>query len=138
VNEIPSPREELERKTVEALDELAHRLHNSRLTKEEFGFAAKLLWKVTAGLVDSSISDLCEAASAHAKASVMKQSFFSPNRIVIFLWSADKDDYVMRVRDYVGPKDLMSKVVRCSFDERHERLQKAFTALETQGGYIKA
>lgn len=135
---LPTTREELERKTVEILDELSHRLHASRLTRSDFGFAAHMLWKVTAGLVDSSVSDLCQAAADMAGHDHMRQVFAGPNNVIVFSWHAHDDNFLMEVFAYgKGTKLATSRQVACSIEDRHDRLATTFAALVAKG-YFKA
>lgn len=137
MSDIPSPREELERKTIEALDSLAHKLSQRRLTTAEFGAAGQLLWQVTAGLVDSSISDLCSAVSQQARATRMRQVFAGPANVLVFSWYPEQDDYVMEMFSHGSKKPTSTRTVKCAFDERTEKFDKFFATLEAQG-YFKA
>lgn len=137
MSDIPNPREELERKTIEALDMMAHKLSQRRVTTEQFGAAGQLLWQVTAGLVDGSVSDLCAAVSQQAKQTRMRQVFASANNVLVFSWYAEQDDYTLEMYQYGIPRPTSTRVVRCSFDERGPKFDKFFATLESQG-YFKA
>jgi hypothetical protein len=137
MSDIPNPREELERKTVEALDGLAHKLSQRRITTAEFGAAGKLLWQVTAGLVDGSISDLCSAVAEQAKQTRMRQVFAGADNVLVFSWYPEEDDYQLEMYRYGMPRPCSTRTVKCAFDERAAKFDKFFATLESQG-YFKA
>ena len=137
MSDIPTTRDELERKVIEALDVMAHKLSQRRLTTAEFGAAGQLLWQVTAGLVDSSISDLCAAVAQQSRETRMRQVFASHANVLVFSLYPEQDDYVMEMFSHGSKKPASTRTVKCAFDERSGKFDKFFATLEAQG-YFKA
>jgi hypothetical protein len=129
--ELPDIKQELERKTVDALTEMAHRVHTQRLSRAEFGRIAHVLWTVTAGLVDGSISDLCTASAEQAGEETQLALFSKPGAFVVVKWESDKDDFVVLTLQASAREP--QRTVACENSERSLYLTKFFNALRQQG-----
>jgi len=134
--DMPNPREDLERKTVECLDDMAYRLSKHQITMSEFSARAHLLWKVTAGLVDASISLLCESAAQMADETPMRKCLVNGNGVFEFVWTPNADGYVINVYKHGETKPFKTKSWEAPREKRAEMLESAFTALRTQGYFL--
>lgn len=134
--DIPNPREELERKVVESLDDLAYRLHAKQITRTTFGQSAHLLWRTTAGLVDASISELCEAASGMADEAPMRQCLVNANQVVEFSWFPSRDGFTLKAFKHGFTVPFKTQESSTPIEERPARLASAFEALQKQGYFL--
>jgi hypothetical protein len=77
VTQLPSVREELDRKTVETLDWLMAAVRNGLLTDSQFSTGIAATWKAVSGLVSEDVSELmCEAGRIAREKPPMERRFF--------------------------------------------------------------
>lgn len=133
--EIPSVKEELERKTVDLLLELVHRSETLRIDPSDAGHIAKALWTVTSGLVSSDVSGMCASAANAAKPRIMTMRFIGRGNIMVIMWLADTAGYVINTWNTTTLVKV-SKVVRTEIGPREPELEKLFSLL-VKSGYHK-
>lgn len=132
-SEVPSVKEELERKTVDLLENLVHRSESLRLDKRTLAFVAKQLWHVTSGLVDKGISDLCGAVALECTKETLARRFVGKGTLVVVVWLPDKPGYnVVKI----NPTTLERTVAHSSKEDvttRGPQLEELFAALVKSG-----
>lgn len=62
MNDVPTLQEELNRKTLEALEKLAFDRENGRITEAQYAYGLNILWTTTAGLIDKDLILMMEIA----------------------------------------------------------------------------
>lgn len=89
--DVPTLREELDRKVFETLDWIIGGLQNGKLTKDQASFGLDTLHKATCGLVDDEFIEIMTAADELVKGakSVVKMHFHAPagDEIQTFVWT---------------------------------------------------
>lgn len=132
---VPTVKEELERKTVELLEMMAHRVQNYRMDRRDLRLAGKLLWGVTSGLVDRSVSDLCEAAAAEGADRRLESHFVGKGRVVTVRWMPNSHGYEVLTIDATS-----LQTTRRSMDTeiglREDELRTLFAGLN-KSGYVE-
>ena len=112
--EVPSLREELDRKTGEALDWLITSYSIGRLDAAQFDAGISTLWMTVAGIADKDFAHVISEASKEIRsAAVHKHSFHHPSKAVIkqIVWTVGEDSISLVER--ICGAFSSSKVVDC-------------------------
>lgn len=128
----PTPREELQRKTVEHLQWLEeHRVAGS-LDADYISAAAATVWAVTTGLIDSDISHLVAQFSSDASRRAGRRIFVGRGRVLVLQVGFVKGFRVMEVNTATGETGVL---VDSDLDvgERDEPIQKLTDRLAAGG-----
>jgi hypothetical protein len=136
-HEIPTLKEELERKSVEALEFAVHRHEQHLLSDRELGVIGHAVWNITGGLVDDSVSDLAALVAKTRHATPIKRHFAGKGAIYTVAYRTERDGFVVVKRDARTPKER--QVVRNSdaqAGDREDQLKTLFAAFKT-GGYVE-
>lgn len=133
---IPTPREELTRKTVDVLTQLVHRSEVGRLDKSQLAFAGRLLWTVTAGLVDEDVTVICQEAARAGLDKPIKRHFVGKGVVRTVAWHADKPGYAMVTRDANATPVTEPMVRKTEIGERENELATLFASLR-KAGYVE-
>ena len=130
--EIPTVKAELERKTVELLENLVYRTEGKRMSQDDLNMVAGALWTVTSGLVSGDVSDLCAAAANAAKPRKLTRSFIGKGSVITVMWLPDSAGYLIVSRNATTLVKT-PKPVKAEIDERQAALTKLFGALIASG-----
>lgn len=131
----PSLREELNRKVVETLEEYVGKVEAKRLTPADGALAGKVIWTLTAGLVDEGVSRMAAAVADSSHKPRMEQHFVKGTSAVSVFWFADRTGYVVNRRDTVTGVQKPT-VMRTEIGPREAELNEFFNKLAT-AGYFK-
>jgi hypothetical protein len=135
---IPTPRQELERKTVDFLQHAVHRAESNRLDRRELKAMGQALWTITSGLVDDDVTDLCARVSEVTGTAPMKRHFVGRGIVRTFAWQPDKPGYVILTRSAVTGEPIgeAGTLRRTEIGEREEELKRLFDTL-CRSGYVE-
>jgi hypothetical protein len=134
-DEIPSVKEELERKTVDLLEHHVGRVDSNRMSQDDLNMVAQALWNVTSGLVSQEVSDLCAAAANAAKPRKLTRSYVGKGGVMTVAWFPDTAGYVIFARNATSLVKT-SKVVKTEIGPREVELTALFETL-TKSGYTQ-
>lgn len=134
--EIPSIKEELERKVVEILELAVLKAETHRLEKQDLALIGRTLWAATAGLVDQDISTFCEQAGNTMKPRYMGSKWVGNGKVVCVSWSPEEDGFHVETTDAILLSTGSAFVRADATTERAERLDALFAKLQT-AGYIE-
>lgn len=100
--ELPTTREELNRKTFETIEWLFVGLDKGRLTEEQFSVAVDALFMAVSGLVDKEFIGLVTAAQEQCEGvkTVVKRHFHAPagDELLSLTWKPGEDNVYMTKR----------------------------------------
>jgi hypothetical protein len=130
--ELPTLREELERKTVDELQTLVYRAENERLDKETLGMLGHTLWTVTSGLVSREVSELCSATANSTKPRKLSRQFIGKGSVLTVTWMPDGQGYVVCVMDATTFEKKL-RPIKSEIGMREEELKKLFGTLCKSG-----
>ncbi len=132
---LPTTREELERKTVDYLQEQVHRVESGRSDKQRLFVIGRALWHVTSGLVDQSVLDLCTAAWDSGEEPVCMRRFVGKGKVLTALWKPDGRGYVLQSIDATTQEKTILRTSTAEIGLREDELKALFGAL-VKAGYI--
>jgi hypothetical protein len=132
---VPSPREELERKAVETLEDIEWRRQQGTLSGDAAAAAARAIYHVTSGLVDYSVTELVQAVEAQASP-IMKRHFLerATGTSVVIGWNRTRQVFGI-VKRQVGQDPKVNRI-ECGEEPPPEKIAKVVKAL-TAKGYIE-
>lgn len=132
---IPTVREELERKTLDELVRLAHCVQEGHVLEGEYALAAQAIWNITSGLVPLETGELVAHAAGEFPPPVRNVVFFKDGDVYQFAWKSDKDNFGFIKR---GLSFAKTEVKRIPVDriDRKAHLEKLFAAL-TKAGWAR-
>lgn len=131
--EIPSVREELERKTVDVLTSLVYRCRENRLDKSTLGAIATALWNATSGLVGNEVSEICVKVASEGLARPMTRNFIAKGEVLTVIWNADKAGYIIFSRNATTLERHVLSRKNTEIGHREAELSKLFNALVAKG-----
>lgn len=102
MSDFPTLQDELDRKTVETLHEIAWKGENHALTRQLVEVAAKAVWQVTAGLVNRDISFLAEQLAKPKEQLVLRRHFVGTQGVVTLAWKPSGTKFVMAKRSHLS------------------------------------
>lgn len=95
MDNIPTAKEELERKTIEFLEAQVHRSESGRLAKEDLALLGRSLWTVTSGLVDAGVLDLCALVGKGARARNVFRRYVGQGKVITVAWAPDSAGFAV-------------------------------------------
>lgn len=128
MDELPTIKAELNRKTVEFLEQKAHESETGQITKNDLGIVAQAVWTVTAGLVDHDISSLAEQLADDAARSPIKRSFVGKGEVLTFAWKAGGNGFVLTSID-ANTQKRSSVASKTEPGELQNKLNRLFAAM---------
>ena len=134
MDELPTIKAELNRKTVEFLEQKAHESQSGQITKHDLGIVAQAVWTVTAGLVDDDISFLAERLADEAAKSPIKRIFAGKGEVLTFAWKAGGNGFVLTSTDATTLK-RSSVASKTEPGELQNKLNRLFAGMS--GHYIE-
>jgi hypothetical protein len=130
---IPTPRQELERKTIDFLQAQVNRAETGRLEKRDLHLIGHALWHITSGLVDDTVSELCTAVAEAGKQPAMLRRFVGKGEVLIVAWNADKSGYVVQSVHAVNQTRTTIRKSDAEIGLREAELKKLFDGLSKVG-----
>ena len=73
---LPTVTDEINRKTVEAMEWLVHARDQHKITGAEFDTAIQAIWIAVSGLVDKDVTGFLSEAESQASGGIVKRQFF--------------------------------------------------------------
>lgn len=134
MDELPTIKAELNRKTVEFLEQKANESESGQITKHDLGLVTQAVWTVTAGLVDSDISSIAQQLADGAARSPIKRSFAGKGEVLTFAWKAGGNGFVLTSIDAATLKKS-SVASKTEPGELQNKLDRLFAAMS--GHYIE-
>lgn len=128
MDELPTIKAELNRKTVEFLEQKAHESESGQITKRDLGIVAQAIWTVTAGLVDHDISFLAEQLADEAAKSPIKRIFAGKGEVLTFAWKAGGNGFVLTSVD-ATTQTKSSVASKTEPGELQNKLNRLFAAM---------
>lgn len=135
MDDLPTTRQELERKTVDFLEQKVHDFEAGHLDLDELQLVAKAVWSVTSGLVDNAISAMAADAAGDVKPVPVKKRFLGKGELLTFVWRPGTDGFAFSTTD-AARLDKKNVVQKTKPGELQARLNQLFGALRTKG-YIE-
>lgn len=132
--ELPTIKEELERKTVEVLERLVFRHETHRISKDHLSNAAKTIWNITSGLVGDEIAALCSATADMATVpDRMKRHFVGKGKVLTVTWLPEGTGYAIVKRDAAIGESPVVRAIKSEVGLREAELEKLFSVLAKSG-----
>lgn len=97
MNDMPTIREELDRKSYETIEWLATSLKRGKLTEQQFAVGIESVFMTVSGLVDEQVIEVITEASRVASnvSGDLKRNFVLENVVVTLYWRTDEDYFAM-------------------------------------------
>ena len=133
---IPTPRQELERKTVEYLEAQINRADNNRLERRDLHVIGRALWNITSGLVDDDIANLCSMTAAAGQNPRIARRYVGKGKVLIIMWTPDGQGYVVLSVDATTQIKSVLLTSKSEVGIREEELRTLFGTL-SKSGYIE-
>lgn len=131
MNELPTIKAELNRKTVEFLEQKCYESDHEQITKADLGIVAHAAWTITAGLVDNDISALAAELADRSTKTPMKRSFVGKGEVLAFVWQPGASGFALTRRN-ATTLEKTSTATRTEPGEQQNTLDRLFKALKTQ------
>jgi len=114
---LPTLREELDRKTKETVAKLVFELKTGRITKSEFFTGIETVWDVTAGLVDEGVNRAVSQVLEKTPSLKLDRHFFvSVNSGEVVLVERDLFNFDLQVKSQLTHSGDFTKVHSFNFD----------------------
>lgn len=135
--ELPTTKQELERKANDFLIDTVHKYETGRLSAETAVIRAQTVWNLVSGLVEQEITDQAElvASTVKAKAEQKEMLLWSVNNgtVLRVRWATEKPNFYTR-KFVVGQPEQNATEHPVEVSERPERI-KALVKTLLKNGY---
>lgn len=131
--DVPNPRDELIRKTVEFMVQLQERLDRQMIDPVVASVQCAAVWQVTAGLVDGETSELLSSQANLVGPRPVKRYFAGHGKVLLLAYLPAGDGYVLQ---QISTETAERKILKRSDSQVGEREQEIATLvdlLKTQG-----
>lgn len=136
--EQPELKDELDRKAIDYLLDLVHRLESGRVSPEIAVAQAGAVWTIVAGLASQDVCQLAEKVANETTYKADSKSLYAFNegsgQVIRIKWAFDKPGIFIRHWGGAGPASV--REVACADEtERREKLKVILVSLN-KAGYI--
>ena len=135
--EQPSVKQELERKSVDFLQETLHRFETGRLNAETAVERASTVWSIVSGLVDNEVTDLAARAANDIRHKAQQRCVvlwnFADGSLVRITWATEQSDFVVAQFQRGGVNAKKATVDAEIGNERDTRLKATIKHMVGKG-----
>lgn len=126
---LPTVKQELERKTIELLEDLTWRKSVGRLSKQAFGQIAGAVWTLTSGLVELDIAELVQMAIVDGGNTKLSRNFLGCGCLITLSWLPDSSGYALLSRDAITNERTVMRASKSEIGLREPEMEKICNAL---------
>lgn len=137
MTELPTVREELERKTIDLLEHLETRKEAGRLPAEMHAQIASAIWTLTSGLISGDVGALvAEVAKQRSAVIKISRNFIGKGAFLRLVWTSDQNGYALFSYDAITGLRTTLRISKSEIGFREKEIEALCAGLLARG-YIE-